>query len=47
MRAETDLDAGRQLLRCFWLASASNDAAHHAAGVLQSVVLGAEAMLAA
>src|ERR1700677_3180492 len=34
MRAETELDAGRQLLGRFWIASASSDSAHHAAGVL-------------
>jgi ApeA N-terminal domain 1 len=34
VRAEAELDAGRQLLGRFWLASASNDPAHHAAGVL-------------
>jgi hypothetical protein len=34
MRAETELDAGQQLLGRFWVAGASSDSAHHAAGVL-------------
>ena len=34
MRAETELAAGRQLLGRFWVAGASSDSAHQAAGVL-------------